>query len=59
VISTLLINMEISNARFEGGYVYVHCLGDQNYSGGTLSFSCDAIGIFDKGDKEFSLDELC
>lgn len=59
VISGLLIDMEISNARYEGDHVYVHCLGDQNYSGGTLSFACDAIRIFDEGGKELSIDELC
>lgn len=57
-ISTAIKDMEISNARIENDCLYIHCLGDQQTIGGSLSVSCDAIVIFDEGGKEISVDEL-
>jgi|GEM_PF-1410954 hypothetical protein len=57
-INTAIIDMEISNARVEDNRLYIHCLGDQQTIGGSLSVSCDSIAIFDEGGKEILVDEL-
>jgi protein tyrosine phosphatase len=59
MISSLLMNLEISRAVFENENVLVHCLSEENgNAGGSLIFSCENIVIFDEGKRKISIEEL-
>jgi hypothetical protein len=59
LISTLLMNMEISNSTFENTQVIVHCISEvEGHAGSSLIFSCENVILFDEGQREVTFSEL-
>jgi hypothetical protein len=59
VISTILMNAEISSSTFEDTQVIVQCLNEEEgHAGSSLIFSCESVILFDEGQREVTFDEL-
>ncbi len=59
LISTLLVNMEISSSSFEKMRVFIHCISEEKeHAGASLIFICESVILFDEGQREVTLSEL-